>query len=354
MMRRLVLRAHLIVASIAGVFLVLLGLTGSVMAFEPELWHVLHPTLSYVRPVGPALPLVTLAHAAERTVPGVAVNGFALSVSPDLSYQVQMRGRVAYVNQYTGDVLGVVPSGPDFLSRIHQLHLRLLWRDERDRGKTIVSWAGVALLLLIASGLYLWWPLKRLRIRRDGTTYQTWFDLHNLTGISSFVFLTLLAVTGVFIGFDDKVVPVAYRLTGTQPALVYGQSPLPRSTPAGRSMITADEAVAVARAALPGATPISVNVPASTGVYTVAARYPEDLTPGGRSRVVIDPYDGRVLAAEGSRTAPAGTRLVTLNRAIHTGDVFGVASKVVMSLASLLVVAQAVSGLAIWWTRRSN
>jgi uncharacterized iron-regulated membrane protein len=38
-----------------------------------------------------------------------------------------------------------------------------------------------------------------------------------------------------------------------------------------------------------------------------------------------------------------------MNRAIHTGDVFGVPSKIVMSLASLAAVIQVLSGLVMWW-----
>src|SRR5262249_22780217 len=153
------------------------------------------------------------------------------------SYQVNLRGRVAYMNQYTGEVLGVMPTGPDFLSRVHQLHLRLLWRDEHDRGKTIMSWSGGALVALVGSGLYLWWPLKRLSIRQGGSSYQTWFDLHSLFGIVSLAFLLLLSLTGVFIGFDDKLVPLTYRLTDSKPQLVYGQLPPFHSAADGRTMI---------------------------------------------------------------------------------------------------------------------
>lgn len=67
--------------------------------------------------------------------------------------------------------------------------------------------------------------------------------------------------------------------------------------------------------------------------------------------MIVDQYTGQVLLAEGSRAAPAGARLVNANRAIHTGDVFGIPSKIVMSLASLLPVMQAASGLVMWWKR---
>ena len=117
--------------------------------------------------------------------------------------------------------------------------------------------------------------------------------------------------------------------------------------PAG-APIGPDRAVAIARATLPGAVPISVNLPPPTGVYAISARYPEDLTPGGRSRIFIDQYSGAVLLAEGSRTAPAGSRAITLNRAIHTGDVFGTPSKIVMSLGSFMVILQLITGVVMW------
>jgi uncharacterized iron-regulated membrane protein len=109
--------------------------------------------------------------------------------------------------------------------------------------------------------------------------------------------------------------------------------------------------VAIAARALPGAAPIAVSVTAGKAPYRVALRYPEDLTPGGRSRVFVNPYTGAVMQAESSRTTAAGTRLVILNRAVHTGDIFGVPTKILMSLASLAAVAQVVTGALMWWKR---
>ena len=110
--------------------------------------------------------------------------------------------------------------------------------------------------------------------------------------------------------------------------------------PADPKPITPDQAIETARAALPSATPFSINIPGPKDAYFIRARYPEDLTGGGRSQVIVDQYSGKVLAAEGSRTAPAGSRIITANRAIHTGDIFGLPSKVIMSLASLTLMAQ--------------
>ena len=43
--------------------------------------------------------------------------------------------------------------------------------------------------------------------------------------------------------------------------------------------------------------------------------------------VIMDQYTGRVLYADNSRTAPGDRRMETLNRALHTGDIFRAAKQ---------------------------
>src|SRR5439155_11165161 len=143
-------------------------------------------------------------------------------------------------------------------------------------------------------------------------------DLHSTVGIVAFSFLLILTLTGLVIGFESVSTPLFYALTGSRPVEANFKAVPRRATP-----LAPDRAVAIARRALPGAAPIAVNVPAANAVYLVRMRYPEDLTPGGRSRVYVEPYTGAVLQAESSRTTAAGQRLVIANRAIHTGDIFG-------------------------------
>jgi len=153
------------------------------------------------------------------------------------------------------------------------------------------------------------------------------------------------------IGFEGMTTRLFYKMTDSQPT----PRPNPR-VPAvpGAVPIGPDSALALARAALPGTTPFQLNVPGPTEAYVIRARYPEDRTPGGRSMVVLNPYSGKVLFAEGSRGAPAGARLVILNRAIHTGDVWGIPGKLLVSLASLAALAQVFTGLTMWLKRRQR
>ena len=353
-MRKLIFNLHLYLALLASAFVIILGVTGGIMAFEPEIDHLLYRKLAYVTPGKQTLSLAELGAIVAKRFPGEPIDAYILSTSPNLSYQVLMdtSGSV-YVNQYTGEILGVRPDQMEFLDYVHQLHLRLLWRgqgNEEDEGpgKKIMSWTGVAITLLALSGLYLWWPRKRFRVKKGSSGRVFWFDLHNMIGIFSLLFLLLLAVTGVMMGFERTVNPWLYKITGSQPAQMPRKFPPP---PPGAKPITVDQAIEIARSTLPGAAPFLITVPEPNGGYQIRLRYPEDRTPGGRSRMILDQYTGQVLFAESSRTAPAGTRITVATRALHTGDIMGIPSKTVLSLASLLLVVQVSSGIVMWWKR---
>jgi uncharacterized iron-regulated membrane protein len=322
------------------------------MAFEPEIGHLLHSKFSYVEPGAKAISLADLSEKLHQAFPKDTIGGYGFSTYPNISYQIYTNIHTVYIDQYTGKILGTM-SAPDFWQKaqdnIHQLHLRLAFHDKHDIGKSIMSWAGVILLIILPAGLILWWRQKRFSIRKNAQARLVWFDIHSIIGIIAFVFLMIPAFTGIMIGFENKTVPLFYKLTASKA----NEMPDVKITaPANAKQISADSALNIARTALPGTAPININIPAATEAYMIRCRYPEDCTQGGRSRVMIDPYTGKILYAEGSRTAPAGTRIVIANRAIHTGDIFGVFSKTIMMLASLALGMQVISGLRMWWLRK--
>ncbi|HKW18991.1 MAG TPA: PepSY-associated TM helix domain-containing protein [Terriglobales bacterium] len=349
-MRRVILQLHLLVALVAGIFIVMLGLTGSIMAFEPELGLLQHWKIAHVTPRGTPLSLEQIGDVARTSLPNLFIAGYVLSNRPDLSYQIMTARQLVYIDQYSGRVRGTVKPGMDFLGFVHQLHLRLALLDKgREFGQMTVRWSALAALFLLVSGAYLWWPSKRFGISGGAKTTKFWFDLHNSFGIASLVFVLLLVATGLVISFEEQTTPFLYRISHSQPL----QWPrLQVTPPPGSSPITPDQALAIARATVPEATPFLITLPHGIQVYQVFLRCPEDRTPGGRTRIVVDAYRGNILMAVDSRHAPAGYRLVNLNRALHTGDILGLPSKIVVALASLIMPFQLLTGLVMWAKRR--
>ena len=89
-MRRFFFTLHLYAGLTAAAFILIFGLTGSIMAFEPEIDHVTHWHLSYVKPHGRPLSLAEVGGIVSRSFPGERIFGYDVPVSPDLSYAVSL------------------------------------------------------------------------------------------------------------------------------------------------------------------------------------------------------------------------------------------------------------------------
>ncbi len=345
-MRKYLLLIHLTAAMIAGVFLIILGGTGCIMAFETELDRLFNPGLFHITPGATPLPIAGIQAALARAYPKDHFGYLSLPTGPDETYAVAAHGQQIFVNGYTGEVVGTRQL-PTLLNQIHTLHLSLFMG---RNGGLVMGIAALMLVLLLATGLILWWPGKRIAVNLRAPPargHQRFPSCrrHHRRGLPPLV----LAITGAAITWNDSWAPWAYRVLGSAPAPV--RDP-PSQVRPGAHAVPAEEALSAARRELPGAVPYAISLPAMAGSYHVALRYPEDLTPGGRRRVNVDQYSGATLSVASSRAPLAVTGLVTLNRAVHTGDVFGLPSKAVASLASLVLVLQTLSGWHMWWRKR--
>jgi uncharacterized iron-regulated membrane protein len=346
-LRRLIFNVHLLIALIAGTFITVLGVTGSIIAFEPELDRLLHPHLSYVAPGGRILSLREIGEAVSQNFGGEPIIAYLPSSSPNLSSEVLLSRGVVCVNQYTGAVLGVRTRGQTFLGFVRTLHIRLAFG---HAGRNIMRCSGVAMLFSLVSGLYLWWPIKRIRIQANWRSRRFWFDVHNSVGIFSLLPLFVLTLTGTIIGFEDQAATLIDKLMG--PAIVNTQKTAARLEPTpGAVPITPDEAVAIARVQMPGAIPYRVQMPRYGGVYRVTLLYPQDRISGARNLLTVDPYSGNVLFSSQSKDLSARERVLATNEAIHTGDILAMPSRIIASLASAILPLQALSGLLMWLRR---
>jgi uncharacterized iron-regulated membrane protein len=342
-MRKILLNCHLYCALVAGLFLIAIGTTGGIIAFEPELDELMHPDLFHVAAEGKQLSASELFRAAEADFPGQKIGAMTLPQREQDTAQFSLRDRRVFLNPYTGAVTGT-RTGVTTLSKIHQMHQRLLMG---ETGAQVVTAAAVVTMFLAVSGICLWWPLKRASVKWNASAFRVYFDLHNAVGIYSVLFLFVLAATGVAVHFDNAIEDYLHKSAGTKKIGRNVASGAP-----GGERIDADRAVEIALREMPGTRALSVSLPGNAKAsYVVTVRFPEDLTPGGRSWVNVDQYSGAVVGEQNSRTVAMGSRAIIWNRAIHTGDVYGLPTKALMSVSSLMVVVQAVTGYLMWWRK---
>lgn len=356
--RKILLTIHLYLGLASAIFLVILGLTGSIMAFESDIDHWLHPGLWYVSAGPRPLSEEELVHKVEDRFAPARVSTVHILRQPNLAQLMQTTDHAAvFVNPYDGSILGR-RTGPartqKMLGYIHQLHLRLVFDPRRagffaEVGKKIVSIAGLMLCLIVPIGVLLWWRTKRATLNWNVSWFRLCFDSHNAIGIYAALFLLVAAFTGVLIGFDFGEAAI-YRLThSSRPSF---EAPPPSIPVVGASRIGIDQAVEAARQAMPDATVADILLPlAPKASFSILMRVPEDTSETVHSRVAVDQYSGKVLKVVNFKTDSLGYRVIRFNRSIHTGDIWGLPSHIAVSVSSLLLVVMVITGIIIWWKK---
>src|SRR5947207_1129091 len=204
--RSVLFKLHLAGGLGAGLFLLILGVSGAVLAFSDEIDAFLHPSIFKVAPHAQLLPLTQLAASASAVLhPGDVIKIYVPSVRPDRSYWFaaypghHRLPRQVFVNQYTGEVLGNL-SVVRFTVIMKALH-------------NVMAFSSIALMFLAPSGLYLWWPLKRIGIKSSAGFRCLSFDLHNSLGFFSSLFMFGFAATGAYMAFERWTVPMTIAMT---------------------------------------------------------------------------------------------------------------------------------------------
>jgi uncharacterized iron-regulated membrane protein len=330
-MRRWIFCIHKYTALATGVFLLVIGLSGSVLAFDEEIAGVLYRDLQRIAGAASKVSLADQATIVRSTFPGESFYGVRLG-SDERAAAFLTGGKQVFVNGHTGEVLGV-RTRDSLLSVIHRLHANLI----APGGRTVVAVCAFVLVMLSVTGLVLWWREKsspRLRT----VSWRT----HNVVGVWSNLYLLLLGLSTICMVLP--VNPLIFRVTGSKPP----DRPARRSVvQAGTTPISPDRAAEVAAAALPGLSVETVIFPfGSSGIYRVGMRTGESTLLAGD--VQIDQYSGAVLAADRPDYSDSAMRIIQGNRSFHTGQWLGIPSKILAALAGLAIAAQAFTGFLMW------
>jgi uncharacterized iron-regulated membrane protein len=344
-MHDVLLKLHRWAGLISGIAILVIAITGCVLVFENDIERSLNAHVLKVTPGPSRASLQQAVEAVRAAYPTETPTGFQFPQRPNHSLVISLKsGLAAGVDPYSGQVLGTVDRSKGLARWVHLLHTRFL---AGRPGEWVVGGFTVLTLLMAISGVILWWPRQIWTFKSSRSWRRVNFDLHNVLGWYSAVLLVFITLSGVLIAYENALDPLVLKLNAT-PAKV--PAPVASTVSTGVSPISPDEAVRAAREAMPGAFIANMNIPGpGKAVYRMGVKFPEDRTPGGRSRVAVDQYTGQVLDVVSTRSAPLGTKILNLKRSIHTGDVFGWPSQALAFLVSLALAGQVVTGFLIWW-----
>jgi hypothetical protein len=161
---RTVWRWHFYAGLICIPFVLWLAVTGSIYLFRPQIEAWLDRPYEHLTTSGPRASAASQVEAALAAVPDSKLHYYQLPRTPKSAVQIIVgRGTQefrVYVNPFTLQVLKVINEDHRLMERIFYLHGELVLG---DRGSFIVETAASWAIIMILTGLYLWWPRSRYR-----------------------------------------------------------------------------------------------------------------------------------------------------------------------------------------------
>ena len=359
-------KIHLWLGLSSGLLVFIIAITGCIYAFQEEIQNLTQPYRFVEHQQQPVLPPSKLKAIAEKELPGKKIHA-VLYAKPGKAAQAIFYNAdpeyyfLVYLNPFSGEVLKVKDAQAGFFPFILDGHF-YLWLPHQI-GQPVVATATLVFLVMLISGLFLWWPRnkkatkQRFSIRWNARWRRKNYDLHNVLGFYATWIAIILAATGLVWGFE-WFAQGYYKLAGGEKSLLYIE-PKSDSTLVYQSDVPAiDRLYAMMRSENPTAEVLEVHIPETASSAIEVSINPDDETYWQADYRYFDQYTLEELSVDHiygkSANASVADNLMRMNYDIHTGAVIGLSGKIIAFFASLIVASLPITGFYIWWGRKQK
>lgn len=387
--RKIVNYIHLWIGVPSALILFVVCLSGSLYVFSEDISRWIDKDkYSVHHPGTAALSIEELKTKVEEQQKGLKVTAVQIPENADEAWVVTLkkpeqqgdkaknpkekgRGQSFIVDPYTGKVVGTTQTSSfKFFNTVMQLHRWLLL--DKEIGKHVTGIAAFMFLLLEITGIMLWVP-RKLRswknwkawksgfgIRRDAGWKRKNFDLHKAVGFYTFIFITIMAITGPYMGLDWYKHGVNNVLGVKQPK----KDEKKDNKKEDKKHLSAK--IADTAQALPIKTLLQkvdsiyayaaitrINFPengsATFNIMKVRKGFSEASLP---DRITLNAFTGAVVKTERFADKKLGEKIAASMKSIHTGELFGGFTKIIWFVACLIATCMPVTGILIWLNKR--
>lgn len=410
---RAVWRWHFYAGLFAIPILVILCLSGIVYLFRPEVHALFYGDLLNVKAGTDSVSYEQQLTAVQAKYPDMEVVQVITPASPTRSTAFELSNGettpgfasgnyTAYVDPYTGEVLGRRNNHQDPVQIANEIHgslLTRLWLGDPKWGDRVVELAASWTAVLVVTGVYLWWPRGRAGRSLKGTLIPRfnlrgarikWRDIHAITGVLfSFVFLffviTGLAWSGLWGANYARAVTAAGADTvftslnetpssktlseefgegafgwaaGSLPVLPSNQqigaatATNGQLTWAPREGAPLDAIVASAQqAGVPHG--FRISLPSDPeGTYVVGYGWRKGEGVFGARTAYLDQYTAEVLTIANFNDFGLNARLLDGGIGLHEGDEWGLFGQLLALIGTLAVLVSLATSVVMWAKRR--
>ena len=377
MLKKQILWLHKWLGLLCGIIVFIVSLTGCIYVFYDDLKLVVYPE-KYFTDTGAyenhePMTISHLAEIAQQALPAdEKLSRIDLYPAKDRTWIFRALKRdneafgywnyytyykCVFVNPYTGKVQQVENTKYNFFQVVLQLHMNLLLG--KKTGGTIVGSATIVFIIILLSGLVLWWPKKW---KRKTLKRSLWFDfkvnrkrlnydLHNILGIYSICFALLFSVTGLvfaFPAFKNTYIKLFNSLSSDRTTLHRLKDyHLPDV-----SENTTDNGLYFILQQHPNADMVSIRLKEDT-TQDMQVRLKKNRS-GHFLWYYFDKETNSIKDVETSDQQRAGNRLASMNYDLHVGSYGGFGTKILTFFMALICASLPVTGVIIWLNKEKK
>jgi len=345
-------------------FILSLSITGAIFLFKPQIMAWTDRAYQNLEISGERASPQAHIQAAKDHLPGAKFSSYRLPETQGQAVVVTLmqagQRHLVYVHPHSLDILKSLPFDNQFIRIVRKLHGELLLGNS---GSLFVELAGCWALVLIITGLYLWWPRSATglagvvypRIRQGGRTF--WRDLHAVTGFWVSVFTLFLIISGLpwalVWGSTFKEIRSIGKPDVSQDWTVSASSPQPSSAqqPAVDLSETMSEELLQKAHALNFSHPVELGADRKQkGVWKLSSG---DQNRMNRADAWFD-SKGELIKVQTFSDRQTIDKVIGIGISAHEGHLFGWLNQLLGLLTTLGLILVSVSGFILWRKRKPD
>jgi len=391
---RAIWRWHFYAGLFCAPFVILLAITGSIYLFKPQVEAWLDRPYDHLTLTGKPVSAQAQVDAALKAVPGSGLRTYEVRRQADDAARIVVGKKgeniLVYVHPETLQILKVINESDRLMEVDKTIHGELLMG---DNGSILVELAACWAIVMVVTGLYLWWPRQAQglggvlypRLGRGSKLF--WRDIHAVTGvwISSLVLFLLLTglpwakvwgdsfkevrrLTGTAVANQDwsnsRAGEKAERKALDAPAASEHEGHMAGMDMAGMDMATMSMEATPALNRMV-ATVQAMDLPPPVLIAPPSGKKGRNASPDWTARsdtpnrpqrvtLTLDPGAAEVIRTETFASRHPIDKVIGYGIAAHEGQLFGWVNQLLGVLAALGLITLSISGLVIWWRRRPD
>ena len=359
--RKLLNDIHLWLGIGSGLILFVVCLTGTIYTFSSEIQEMLNAEVYEVKN-DEGLQRMTEEEiiSAVETRLEAKVSSIGIPADKERSMEIVVRkegdrrGTTYLVDPFTAEIKGTTKgAGSEFFMVMFRLHRWLLL--DMNVGRPIVGWATVIFVIILLTGMVIWFPQKvkywrqGLKIKYTGGWKRINHDLHNALGFYAFILMLVMALTGLQWSFEWYRTGL-YDILGVDRSRSGGpKQEIAKAVPEQNVKLSLADYIKKADEVLPYKGNYRLNLPQENQASVSISKYKTGFfAPNGSDALELNRYTAEVVNLEKFSDKPLNEKIARSIKALHVGNVYGTFSKILYFIACLIATSLPVTGTIIW------